>query len=86
MRPSAVPGPPVEDEPVDAKLSTSDSHVKSGTRIHPATIAMREELRGEAIEMVKTILTAVLASTEMWSRDVIEVRTCCMLHIHSERG
>jgi hypothetical protein len=35
---------------------------------------MREGLRGEASEMVKSILAGVLGNAEMWSRDVIEVR------------
>lgn len=34
---------------------------------------MREGLEGEASEMVKNILAAVLESAGMWSRDVIEV-------------
>lgn len=37
---------------------------------------MREGLRGEASEMMKSILAVVLESAEMWSRDVIEVRFC----------
>lgn len=83
MRPGAIPGSPVGDEPADAEPSTSDSHLKSGTRTHPATIAMREGLRGEANEMVKSILAAVLGSAEMWSRDVIEVRILLVLYCMS---
>jgi hypothetical protein len=45
---------------------------------------MREGLRGEAGEMVKSILAAVLGSADMWSRDVIEVRFSSFMH--SERG
>lgn len=74
MRPGAIPGSSLGDEPADLEPSTSDSDTKSGTRTHPATIAMREGLRGEANEMVQSILAAVLGSAEMWSRDVIEVR------------
>lgn len=48
---------------------------------------MREGLREEAGEMVKRILAAVLASAEMWSRGVVEVRTLlvlCSISIWSE--
>lgn len=41
---------------------------------------MREGLREEAGEMVKSILAAVLGSVEMWSRDVIEVRNLLVLY------
>ena len=88
MRPSAIPGSPVGDEPADSEPSISDPHTESGTRTHPEMIAMREGLRGEASEMVKSILAAVLGSSEVWSRDVIEVRvlSCFILHVHSGRG
>ncbi|KAH0826681.1 hypothetical protein J3R83DRAFT_5069 [Lanmaoa asiatica] len=87
LRPGAIPGSSVEDEPADAEPSTSDSHTKSGTRTHPATIVMREGLRGEASEMVKSVLAAVLGSAEMWSRDVIEVRVLLvLLHVQLEQG
>lgn len=89
MRPGAIPG---EDEPPGAQPTTSDPQSKSGTRTHPATIAMREGLRGEASEMVMSILAAVLGSAELWSSDVIEVRVSpydnsllllsCPCHVH----
>lgn len=74
MRPGALPGSPAEDERNNVEPSTSDPHMKSGTRTHPATVAMREGLREEANEMLKSILVAVLASADIWSTEVIEVR------------
>ncbi|KAG8216912.1 hypothetical protein J3R82DRAFT_7187 [Butyriboletus roseoflavus] len=83
LRPGAISGSSVGDEPADAEPSTSDSHSESGTRTHPATIAMREGLRGEASEMVKSILAAVLESAELWSREVIEITSTALALLYA---
>ncbi|KAF8137567.1 hypothetical protein EV363DRAFT_1395098 [Boletus edulis] len=87
LRPGAIPGSSAEDETADAEPSTSsDSHTKSGTRTHPATIAMREVLREEAVGMVKRILAAVLGSAENWSRDVIEAASTALALLYAHVG
>ncbi|KAG9313362.1 hypothetical protein JVU11DRAFT_5677 [Chiua virens] len=82
LRPGAIPSP-ARDEPTDAGPSTFDPQLESGTRIHPATIAMREGMREEATEMVKSVLAAVLGSAEIWSRDVIEVTSTALALLYA---
>ncbi|KIJ62130.1 hypothetical protein HYDPIDRAFT_189201 [Hydnomerulius pinastri MD-312] len=63
------------------------SNEESGTKTHPATIAMREGLRVEAGEMVKGVLGAVLANAGAWgmNAEVVEItRTALALqHAHA---
>lgn len=61
---------------VDSDGATPLPKSVSGTRTHPATVAMQDELCAQAREMVKTVLSAVLeGQIQIWSKEVIEVRT-----------
>ncbi|KIJ14692.1 hypothetical protein PAXINDRAFT_169602 [Paxillus involutus ATCC 200175] len=86
LRPGALPASPSESNLADAESLTSDSHTnetESGTRTHPATIAMRQMLRAQAQEMVKEILSAVLGSAEGWAGDIIEITSTALALLYA---
>jgi len=58
----------------DSVASTEPSSSVSGTRTHPATIAMRDALKNEANEMVKGVLSAMLTEqVNSGTKEVVEV-------------
>ncbi|KAF8840538.1 hypothetical protein BDN67DRAFT_1069186 [Paxillus ammoniavirescens] len=86
LRPGALPASPSESNLADAESLTSDSHTnetESGTRTHPATIAMRQMLRAQAEEMVKEILNAVLGNAEGWAGDIIEITSTALALLYA---
>ncbi|KAF9225696.1 hypothetical protein BS17DRAFT_729751 [Gyrodon lividus] len=88
LRAGALPSSPPGSDLADAESSTSapdTTETESGTRTHPATIAMREGLRAEAEKMVKEILGAVLGSAERWGGNVIEITSTALglLYAHA---
>ncbi|KIK96539.1 hypothetical protein PAXRUDRAFT_300348 [Paxillus rubicundulus Ve08.2h10] len=86
LRPGALPASPSKSNLTDAESLTSDSHTtetESGTRTHPATLAMRQILKAEAEEMVKEILTAVLGSAQRWEGDIVEITSTALALLYA---
>ncbi|KAI6124397.1 hypothetical protein EDD16DRAFT_1561551 [Pisolithus croceorrhizus] len=65
-----------------ASTSAIPSDSVSGTRTHPATVAMRDILGTQAREMIEAALSALLVEqVEFWARDIVEI-TATALALH----
>ncbi|KIM70771.1 hypothetical protein SCLCIDRAFT_100585 [Scleroderma citrinum Foug A] len=70
-----------------AVASSDSSSPVSGTCTHPATIAMRDALRNEANEMIKSVLSAILAEqVNPGTREVVEITSTALALCHAHSG
>ncbi|KIK11869.1 hypothetical protein PISMIDRAFT_469939 [Pisolithus microcarpus 441] len=82
LRPQVLSETDAADNVQYASTSSIPSSSVSGTRTHPATVAMRDILGTQAREMVEAALSALLVEqAEFWARDIVEV-TATALALH----
>ncbi|KIK11743.1 hypothetical protein PISMIDRAFT_475868 [Pisolithus microcarpus 441] len=82
LRPQVLSETDGADNVQYASTSSIPSSSVSGTRTHPATVAMRDILGTQAREMVEAALSALLVEqAEFWARDIVEV-TATALALH----
>ncbi|KAI6148762.1 hypothetical protein BKA82DRAFT_4141239 [Pisolithus tinctorius] len=82
LRPQMLSETDGADNTPYASTSSVPSSSVSGTRTHPATVAMRDVLGSQARDMIEAALSAMLVEqAEFWTRDVVEI-TATALALH----
>ncbi|KAL4072476.1 hypothetical protein V8B97DRAFT_1870578 [Scleroderma yunnanense] len=74
-------------ESTNIMASTDLASSVSGTRTHPATIAMRDALREEAGEMAEGVLSTMLAEqANSWTREIVEITSTALALYYAHSG